>query len=582
MSGTEILISVLGGIALILWGCRMVRTGVLRGYGSVLLQFIGDWTGNRLRAAIAGSIVGTLLQSSTATALLVSPFVAQGAIVTAGALAVMLGADFGSAVAALVFSSGVSAAWPVMAFGGYALHATFEGRNTRMMNLGRVMIGLGMLFLGLRTIGMAASDLSSSPVISAVIEATSREPLLALLAGATLTWAAYSSIAIVLFAVALASSAGLPAEQLFPFVLGINAGAALPALSATLGEPPATRRIPIGNLIFRFIGVAAALPLLPYVSPAITGFHPDSGMQIIAFHLAFNAALIPLFIGLTGAVAWLSQKILPDLVGSDGSAGPRYLDKSLLQSPSSALGAAARETLHMGGIVESMMARTIEIFDSDNPALSKAVEADEDRLDRLNEAIKLYLTRLMREELGETDSQRAIDIITFTTNLEHVGDIIDKNLIELAKKKRRHRLQFSDRGWDDIHSMHARIMDTLQLSLNVFMNGHPDSARQLIARKTELREMEIEDTEKHLERLRSGVFESMVTSAIHLDVIRDFKRINSHLTSVAYPVLERAGELRPSRLTKKSVRQLKGPAPSAETDLTLPLNKSDPVPDGPQ
>jgi phosphate:Na+ symporter len=556
MSGTQILISVIGGVALILWGCRMVRTGVLRAYGSSLLQFIGDWTGNRFRAVAAGTAVGTMLQSSTATALLVSPFVARRAIFAGGALAVMLGADLGSAIAALVFSSGISAIWPLLAFVGYVLHASFSNRNSRISNIGRVMIGLGLLFLGLRTIGAAATDLSSSPVISEVIEATSREPLLALLAGAMLTWAAYSSIAIVLFAAALSASAGLPAEQLFPFVLGINAGAALPALSATFGEPPATRRIPVGNLIFRFTGAALALYLLPQITLLIAGLSDDPGMRIILFHLAFNAALIPLFIGLTGPVSGLAQMMMPDFANREGPNGPRFLDRSLLQSPSAALGAAARETLNMGGIIEDMLGKTIILLGADDPALRRQLEADERRVDELNDAIKLYVTELMHEELSDADSRRAIDIITFTTNLEHVGDIIDKNLIELAEKKHRHKLNFSDSGWHDLAAMHARIMDTLQLSLNVFMAGQPDSARELIARKTELRKMELEDTDRHLERLRTGVFESIVTSSIHLDVIRDLKRINSHLVSVAYPVLERAGELRPSRLTKKSVRQL--------------------------
>jgi phosphate:Na+ symporter len=560
MSGTEILITALGGIALILWGCRMVRTGVLRAYGSQLLQFVGDWTDNRFRAVSAGSFIGVLLQSSTATALLVSPFVGRGAIIAGGALAVMLGADLGSAVAALIFSSGISSLWPILAFGGYALHASVINRSNRASNIGRVLIGLGLLFLGLRTVGLAASGMSSSPVISAVIEAASGEPLLALLAGALLTWAAYSSIAIVLFAVALASSAGLPPEQLFPFVLGINAGAALPSLTATYGEAPATRRIPLGNFIFRLTGAALGLALLPHVTPFFAGLDVKPGMHIILFHLAFNAALIPVFLGVTGPVAVLCRLILPDRAGREGAEGPRYLDRSLLQSPSAALGAAARETLNMGAIVEDMMGRTIELLRVDDPALRKRLENDERQVDRLNDAIKLYLTELMRDELSERDSQRAIDIITFTTNLEHIGDIIDKNLIELAEKKHRHKLQFSDSGWDDLNTMHARIMDTLQLSMNVFMTGQPDSARALIARKTELRKMELEDTDRHLERLRSGVFESIVTSSIHLDVIRDLKRINSHLVSVAYPVLERAGELRPSRLTKKSVRQLRHPA----------------------
>ncbi|HSG95402.1 MAG TPA: PhoU domain-containing protein, partial [Afifellaceae bacterium] len=190
------------------------------------------------------------------------------------------------------------------------------------------------------------------------------------------------------------------------------------------------------------------------------------------------------------------------------------------------------------------------------PVLRQAVEAADDDVDELHEAIKLYLTRLMHDELNDEDSKRAVDIITYTINLEHVGDIIDKNLMELAGKKRRLMLQFSEQGLADIRTMHARVMDTLHLSLNVFMSGGPDSARSLIARKTDLRQMEMEATEKHLERLKSGQPESIMSSAIHLDVIRDFKRINSHLTSIAYPVLDRAGELRQTRLKKKSVRQI--------------------------
>jgi phosphate:Na+ symporter len=200
------------------------------------------------------------------------------------------------------------------------------------------------------------------------------------------------------------------------------------------------------------------------------------------------------------------------------------------------------------------------VFENDDPDLRKAVEAADDEVDELHEAIKLYLTRLMHDELNDEDSERAVDIITYTINLEHVGDIIDKNLMELAGKKRRLMLQFSDQGLEDIRTMHSRVMDTLHLSLNVFMSAGPDSARNLIARKTELRQMEMEATEKHLERLKSERPESIMTSAIHLDVIRDFKRINSHLTSVAYPVLDRAGELRQTRLKKKSERQIMPPA----------------------
>lgn len=534
----------------------MIRTGVMRAFGSGLQKFLGSGSTSRWRSVLAGTAVGTALQSSTAMALLVSPFVSHGAIALSVALAIMLGADLGSAIAAGLFSTGISAAWPVLAFIGYVLHATYEGRRIRVQNAGRILIGLGLLFLGLRTIGSAARDLSASPIISAVIEAASSEPLLAVLAGAAMTWAAFSSIAIILLIVALAASAGLAADQLLPLILGVNLGAALPAVSTTISERPAVRRVPLGNLIFRICGVAAALPLLDLVIPFFDDLSGDPGSQIILAHLSFNTALCLVFVGLTAPVAWLTEKMLPDKAGEDGAPGPRHLDAALLQTPSGALGAAARETLRIGDIIEEMLSKTMSVFESDDPILREAVEAADDDVDELYEAIKLYLTRLMRDELNDEDSQRAVDIITYTINLEHVGDIIDKNLMELANKKHRLRLQFSEQGLDDIRTMHARVMDTLHLSLNVFMSAGIDSARALIARKTELRKMEMEATEKHLERLKSGRPESIMTSAIHVDVIRDFKRINSHLTSVAYPVLDRAGELRQTRLTRKSERQI--------------------------
>ncbi len=556
MDGTTILISVLGGVALLLWGCRMIRTGMMRAFGTALQQFLGSGSASRLRSVVAGTAVGAALQSSTAMALLVSPFVSHGAIAMPVALAIMLGADLGSAVAAGVFTIGISAVWPVLAFAGYVLHATYDGRSNRVQNTGRIMLGLGLLFLGLRTIGSAARDLSASPIITAIIEAAAGEPVLAVLAGAIMTWAAYSSIAIILLIVALAASAGLAADQLLPLVLGVDLGAALPAVSTTISERPAVRRVPLGNLIFRILGVAAALPLLQFAIPVIVGLSADPGRQIIIAHLAFNAALCLVFVGLTGPVAWLAGKIMPDRAGGEGEPGPRYLDAALLQTPSGALGAAAREALRIGDIVEDMLSKTMRVFENDDPKLRKAVEAADDEVDELHEAIKLYLTHLTKSELNETDSARAVDIISYTINLEHVGDIIDKNLMELASKKRRLRLQFSDQGLDDIRTIHARVMDTLHLSLNVFTTAGADSARNLIARKTELRQLEMEATEKHLERLKSEQPETIMTSSIHLDVIRDFKRINSHLTSVAYPVLDRAGELRQTRLKKKSERQV--------------------------
>ena len=573
MSGTEVLITILGGVALMLWGSRMVRTGMMRAFGSDLRHMIAVWTDNRFKAAAAGAGVATLVQSSTATALIACSFASREALATAPALAVMLGADLGSSIGAQIFTSGVSILWPVLGLSGYLLHAIYDRKNVRLKNLGRILIGLGILLLALRMIGEAARALSASDVIADVLTAVSDEPLLAILTGALLTWIAHSSLAIILLVASLAAAGVVPAEALFPIVLGINLGAAFPAVTATLAEPRSVRRIPLGNLLFRMTGVILAVLLVDYAAPYVIAIEADPVRQVVNFHLLFNLALGALFIGLIAPAAQLTERLLPDLPeASEDPTGPRHLDDGLLETPSLALGMAARETLRMGDTVEEMLVKTMRVFQTDDPKLRAEVEQADDQVDTLHEAIKLYLTRLSRDELEQEDSQRAVDIITFTTNLEHVGDIIDNNLMDLASKKAKHKLRFSEQGFAELTQMHGRLLETVRMALTVFMSQDLDTARALIARKDQFRLMELRGTEQHLERLRSGQAASVETSALHLDILRDFKRINSHLTSVAYPILEAAGELRRSRLVSQPATEAADPS-SESLDVPEAIKK---------
>ncbi len=568
MNGTAILINLLAGVALLLWGSRMIRTGVMRAFGSNLRNLLGGKSQSRILSALSGVVAGTVLQSSTAVALLVGSFSGQGLVACSVALAVMLGADLGSSFAALVFSSGIASFWPLLAFGGYVIHTVFEGRNNKLKAIGRVVIGLGLLFLGLKTLGSSAADLSSSPVVMTVINAASSETLIAILVGVVLTWMAHSSIAVVLLAVSLVGGGAILPEQLYAFVLGVNIGAALPAISATLSESVEIRRVPLGNLLFRICGVLLAIPFIPIVSDTTSIINTElgntnfgnigPGFNIIIFHLMFNAVLLLTFIGLTQVASRIVERILPDpQLPAEEDTGPRYLDHKLFDTPSAALSAAARETLRIGDMIKTMLEKTKQVLDGEAKAKQQNLGDDDDIVDELNNEIKFYLTKLMSEELDSADTKRAIDIITFTTNLEHVGDIIERNLMGLAAKKQRSNATFSEAGHEEINAMYERVLNTLDLAMNTFLSEDVDSARELIARKTELRQLERAGTERHLERLSDGQHQSLLTSGIHLDVIRDFKRVNSHLTSVAYPVLERAGELRPSRLTKKAAKQIR-------------------------
>ena len=249
--------------------------------------------------------------------------------------------------------------------------------------------------------------------------------------------------------------------------------------------------------------------------------------------------------------AALLTRLLPERKEPVDQGAPLYLDTTVLGTPTLALTCAAREVLHMGDIVESMLRKTMTTFLGNDRKLVAEIEQMDDWVDKLHEAVKRYVTAITRESLDDQSARRAMEIIAFSINLEHIGDIIDKNLMELASKKIKHHLKFSAEGAAELESFHHGVMDNLKLALGVFMSGDSKIARQLLKEKVQIREAERSAAESHLARLRAGRPETLETSSLHLDVLRDLKRIHSHICSVAYPVLEATGELQPSRLTQQ-------------------------------
>jgi phosphate:Na+ symporter len=546
MEGTTLLVHVAGGVALLLWGVRMVRTGVSRAFGATLRHGVARCAGDRLKAFLAGLGVTAVLQSSTATALIVASFAGRGLIPVVPSLAVMLGADVGTSLVVQVLSLQVDWVAPLLVACGVATFLTSTGGRPR--HVARVLIGFGLILLSLRLIVGASEPLRHSESLIALFEALAGAPLLALVVGGGVTWLAHSSVAVVLLVMSLAANGVLPLPVALALVLGANLGGALIPLGATAGAGNAGRRAPVGNAAMRLAGIALALPLLPYFPAWLALLEAAPGRQVVNFHTAFNLALALLMLPLVGLIGRLVLRFLPEEKRTDDPAVPRYLDADALDAPVEALACAARETLRMGDLVEQMLRETIDAFRSDDERLVRRIEGADNHVDKLHEAIKLYLISLSRTELDESESARSVEILTFTTNLEHIGDIIDKNLMELAQKKIRNRLQFSPEGWREIEAFHARVMQNLKLAFNVFMTRDPGLARQLLAEKAAIRTAEMEAAERHLTRLRAGTPASVETSSLHMDILRDLKRVNSHLTSVVYPILETRGELAPSRL----------------------------------
>lgn len=544
---SRILLDLLGGVALLLWGLHMVHSGIVRAFGSDLRRLLGTALRNRFSAFLAGLTVTTLLQSSTATGLMTASFVTGGAVDLAPALAIMLGANVGTTFIVQALAFNVTAVAPLLFLVGVI--AFRRGGQTRTRDLGRVAIGIGLMLLSLHILLDTLAPAEQAPVAQTLLAAITGDAFLCVLMAAVLTWIAHSSVTVVLLIMSLAYSGFITPTAALALTLGANLGSAVnPLIEGSSSTNPASRRLPLGNLLNRVVGCALVLPFLHPIADALGRFEPNASRMIADFHTAFNLGLAIVFIIPLGSLASLLTRLLPERATQSNPGVPLYLDETALGTPSVALACAEREVLHLGDIVETMLRQAMTALMTDDRRLVAEVCRMDNIVDKLDEAVKLYVTRLTRESLDERDGYRAMEIIAFSINLEHIGDIIDKNLMELAQKKIKRKLAFSKQGAAELEAFHQEVMGNLNLAFSVFMSGDARIARQLIAEKATLRTAELAAAESHLDRLRERRPESIESSSLHLDVLRDLKRIHSHICSVAYPVLERAGALQPSRL----------------------------------
>jgi phosphate:Na+ symporter len=545
--GSTVILDLMGGVALLLWGLHMVHSGVVRAFGADLRHLLGIALQNRIRAFLAGALVTGLLQSSTATGLMVASFVTAGTLDLVPALAVMLGANVGTTLVVQVLSFNITVVTPVLLLSGVI--AFKRGGRTRTRDLGRALIGIGLMLLALHIFLGALVTTESVPVSRALLGAITDQPILCLLTVAAMTWAAHSSVAVVLVVMSLGAAHLVSPTAVLAMVLGANLGSALnPLVETSQRGNLASRRLPIGNLLTRIVGCALVLPFLHPIADALQRYEPNPERLAADFHTAFNILLALIFIGPLDLVATRLKHWLPDQPKAANPGTPIYLDSSAVGAPAVALVCAAREVLRAGDLIETMLRQAMTALLTNDRKLVAEVSRMDDAVDSLNDAVKLYVTRMTRDSLDDRDGYRAMEIISFSINLEHVGDIIDKNLMDLASKKIRRGIMFSKEGEADLVEFHQQVVDSLKLAVGIFMSGDMNIARQLIAAKTQLREKEFAAAERYLARLREGTPETIESYSLDLDILRDLKRVHSHLCSAAYPVLERAGALQRSRL----------------------------------
>lgn len=541
------LISLAGAVALLLWGVHMVQTGVQRAFGARLRGALAGAFRNRITAFLAGIGVTTVLQSSTATGLMVTGFAAEGFVQLVPALAVMLGANVGTTLIVQALSFDVTALSPVLILLGVLM---FRRGTVATRDLGRAAIGLGLMLLALHRLLELVTPYEDVPSLRLLMGQIATEPVLDVVLAAGLTWAAHSSVAVVLLIMSLAAKGVIPPHAAFALVLGANLGTAInPVLEGAAGADPTARRVPVGNLLIRAFGVVVVLAALPVLGPWLVRVDPAESRAVADFHLGFNLVLAVVFLPLLPLVASLLRRIMPARIDPADPSLPLYLDPAARETPSLALGAAAREALRLADVLEAMLEGARDALASGDRRRVEQVRALDDVLDKLNDAIRAYLTGLEPDATTEADQIRAMQVLVFVTNLEHAGDVVERNLLGHALKQGKRGLPVSDAQQAALVAIMDRLLGNLRTAATVLMTGDLRAARILAEEKEAFRDLEAQAAALHFERRREG--EDGQATGLHLDLLRDLKRVNAHLVaSAAYPVLESHGELMPSRLRR--------------------------------
>ncbi|RWJ60823.1 MAG: Na/Pi cotransporter family protein [Mesorhizobium sp.] len=538
------MLDLVGAVALLLWGLRMVKTGVSRAFGARLRRWIAAGTRNRITAFGVGFAVTMALQSSTATALMTASFAGSGFISSAMAQAFMLGANVGTSMVTRVLAFDVHWVAPLLVAAGVVMFAFSEAKPNK--GIARAVLGLGLMLLSLHLLGQSTEPMRQSQVLKALMVSLNAVPVLAVIVAAVLAIASSSSLAIVLLVMSLAASRTVEPELSVVLVLGANLGGAVPPVLATIGDSPLARRVTLGNLAARLIGCVILLPITDPVTTILSDFVADPARRVVEAHILVNILLAAIMMPLLGPFSWVVRRLLPE--APTGGDGPQHLDSGILDRPAMALAAAARETLRIGDRVTAMLESNLEALRRNDSKRCALLGAIDDEVDSLNSAVKLYLAKLARTALEEKDEKRSAEIIAYATNLEHIGDIVDKYLRELVEKKIKHQLSFSAEGAAEIEAFYRVTIENLRLAQSILVSGDEKLARQLVEAKIDIRHLEERSAANHMSRLRDGQVESVQTSSLHLDILRDLKRINAHIAAIAYPILRDQGILRESRI----------------------------------
>ncbi len=534
--GWAAVINIFGGLCLLLYGLRLTGDGLQGVAGGKLRGLLQLVTRHRWLGVLSGATMAAIIQSSGATLVMLVGFTGAGYLTFHQTIAVILGADIGTTLTAQLLAFQLYD-YALLVVGMGAL-LWLLGKQRLVKSMGLTLLGFGFIFLALQLLMSGFGPIRTNEQAQRFLSDVSGYPLLSLVISAALTAAFQSSLATIGLLIVLSGHELLTLQTALPMILGANIGSCTLALFSSIGAPIEAKRVAIAHTFFKVSGVLLALPLLGPFADLVGLTAATLPRQIANAHLLFNVVLALLFLPLATPIASALTRLVTEPVIPDHPGQPKFLDPLVLETPALAIGQASRELFRMADITQEMYKAMLVVFTRDDEDLVGRIEEQETYLDTLNQAIKLYLTRLSETAMTPTQHREQMGILITINELENIGDVIDKNLLELAKKKIYKGLRFSEEGLKEIIGLHQTIGRNFDMVITALTTRDRELGRLVIEAKSQIAQQERQLKQAHIRRLHEGLPESIETSAIHVDVLTNLKRINSHITNIAYAVVE--------------------------------------------
>ncbi len=531
---TLTLLNIFGGVFLLLYGMRLVGDGLQKACGARLRGFLLTATANRMRGVFVGAVITALLQSSSATTVMLVGLVGSGLIGLSQTMGVILGADIGTTLTVQIIAFRIYDY--ALGLVGLGILVRLVSRREEFQHGGTAILGFGFVFFAIKILIDTFDPGGGNSLMADLIAGLGEDLFAGIVISALVTAILHSSAATLGIAISASYSGALSLEAAIPIVLGANIGTCVTAILSSMGSTVDAKRVALAHILFKVAGVVVILPLIGPFTELVRLASDDMPRQIAYAHTFFNIGIAIIFLPITSIFTSAVRYMIPQ-EREPLRMGPRYLDPLVLTTPSLALGQASREALRVADMVQEMIKDSIIVFKRNDRALCERLQERDNDVDLLDREIKLYLTKLSRESLTEEQAQREFEILAFTNNMENIGDVIDKNLMELALKKIENHLSFSEEGMREIESLHRKVLENFEIGVITFTNSDRELARRLLQRKARVAELERRLRQAHIDRLHRGLKESIDTSAIHLDILTNLKRINSYICNIAYTIL---------------------------------------------